>query len=317
MTRTTPTRRILLAAAAATVLALGLTACGSDGTGGMGGMDHAASPSATATGSAAGHDMAGMSHGPDGGMSGTSGTSGMPGTGGAAADGLAAEQGGYRLDGALSGGEYRFTVTGPDGKALTSYRPEQTKEMHFYAIRSDLSGFRHLHPVMSPDGTWTAPLTDLQPGDWRMYASFVPGAGSGAGTGLVLSRTAAVPGQAAPVPLPAAAASTTADGYTVTVAGAPKAGAAGELTVTVSKDGQPVTDLQPYLETYAHLTAFHAGDQAFAHLHPEAKAAEGTGGGPTLAFHAELPKAGDWRLFLQFQTGGTLHTAALTLNVAA
>ncbi|MFF2817769.1 hypothetical protein ACFVT9_19860 [Kitasatospora cineracea] len=319
MTRTTPTRRILLAAAAATVLALGLTACGSDGTGGMGGMDHAASPSATATatGSAAGHDMAGMSHGPDGGMSGMDGMSGMPGTSGAAADGLAAEQGGYRLDGTLSGGEYRFTVTGPDGKALTSYRPEQTKEMHFYAIRSDLSGFRHLHPVMSPDGTWTAPLTDLQPGDWRMYASFVPGAGSGAGTGLVLSRTAAVPGQAAPVPLPAAAASTTADGYTVTVAGAPKAGAAGELTVTVSKDGQPVTDLQPYLETYAHLTAFHAGDQAFAHLHPEAKAAEGTGGGPTLAFHAELPKAGDWRLFLQFQTGGTLHTAALTLNVAA
>ncbi|MEV7211979.1 hypothetical protein AB0O31_02640 [Kitasatospora cineracea] len=310
MTHTTTTRRTLLAAAAATVLALGPAACGSGGAGGTNGMDHAAAPSATATG----HDMAGMSHGPDGS---TSGMDGMPGTGGAAADGLAAEQGGYRLDGALSGGEYRFTVTGPDGRALTSYRPEQTKEMHFYAIRSDLSGFRHLHPVMSPDGTWTAPLADLPPGDWRMYASFVPGAGSGAGTGLVLSRTAAVPGQAVPVPLPAAAASTTADGYTVTVAGAPKAGAAGALTVTVSKDGQPVTDLQPYLETYAHLTAFHAGDQAFAHLHPEAKAAEGTGGGPTLAFHAELPKAGDWRLFLQFQTGGTLHTAALTLNVAA
>jgi hypothetical protein len=28
-----------------------------------------------------------------------------------------------------------------------------------------------------------------------------------------------------------------------------------------------------------------------------------------------LPRAGNWRLFLQFQTGGVLHTAALTLNV--
>ncbi|KIQ63074.1 hypothetical protein TR51_30225 [Kitasatospora griseola] len=308
MTRTTTTtRRTLLTAAAAAALALTLTACGSDA---MSGMDHGAAPSAT--GPAAGHEMPGMSHGPDG-MAGMShGPAGLAGS----SDGLAAEQGGYRLDGALAGAEYRFTVTGPDGKVLTSYQPEQTKEMHFYAIRSDLSGFQHLHPVRSADGTWTASLAALQPGEWRMYASFVPGAGSGQGTGLVLSRTATVAGQVTPVPLPAAATTGTVDGYTVTVAGAPKAGAAGELTVTVSKDGQPVTDLEPYLETYAHLTAFHAGDQAFAHLHPETPVTAG-GGGPTLSFHAELPKAGDWRLFLQFQTGGALHTAALTLNVAA
>ncbi|MFD7643868.1 hypothetical protein ACFV4P_24790 [Kitasatospora sp. NPDC059795] len=303
MTRTTTTtRRTLLTAAAAAALALTLAACGSDP---MPGMDHGAAPSATA----ADHDMPGMSHGPDG-------MAGMPGMD-HGANGLAAEQGGYRLEGSLADTEYRFTVTGPDGKVLTEYQPEQTKEMHFYAIRSDLSGFQHLHPTRSADGTWTAPLAALQPGEWRMYASFVPGAGSGKGTGLVLSRTATVAGQADPVPLPAAATSTTVDGYTVTVAGAPKAGAAGELTVTVAKDGRPVTDLEPYLETYAHLTAFHAGDQAFAHLHPEGAAATGAGGGPTLAFHAELPKPGDWRLFLQFRTGGTLHTAAITLNVAA
>ena len=28
-----------------------------------------------------------------------------------------------------------------------------------------------------------------------------------------------------------------------------------------------------------------------------------------------LPKAGDWRLFLQFRTAGVLHTAAVTLPV--
>ena len=80
------------------------------------------------------------------------------------------------------------------------------------------------------------------------------------------------------------------------------------------KAGRPVTDLQPYLSTYAHLTAFHDGDLAFAHLHPEG-AVSGEHGGPTLAFHTTFDKPGNWRLFIQFQTDGTLHTAAVTLAV--
>ncbi len=38
--------------------------------------------------------------------------------------------------------------------------------------------------------------------------------------------------------------------------------------------------------------------------------------GPELTFQAELSEAGDYRLFLQFQTQGRLHTAAVTLHVA-
>ncbi len=68
------------------------------------------------------------------------------------------------------------------------------------------------------------------------------------------------------------------------------------------------------MDTYAHLTAFHQGDGAFAHLHPTT-AVTGDQGGPTLAFHAELAKPGNWRLFLQFQTAGALHTAAVTVHV--
>lgn len=298
---------------AAALLALALTGCGSAASGdGMSGMDHgsgghahATASGAAGTGDTTGHDMPGHDAG---------------GHEAAAGDGLAAEQGGYRLDLAaaeLPGGspaELRFTVAGPDGARLTAFQPEQTKPMHFYAIRSDLTGFQHLHPAMAADGTWTAPLAGLRPGSWRVYASFVPDAGPGKGAGLVLSRPVTVPGTAADTPLPAAAATTTVDGYTLTVAGTPTAGTATELKVTVSKDGRPVTDLQPYLDTFAHLTAFHAGDQAFAHLHPQA--ARGAAGGPELTFHAELPKPGDWRLHLQFQTGGTLHTAALTLRAA-
>ncbi|WP_345060240.1 hypothetical protein [Streptomyces rameus] len=238
----------------------------------------------------------------------------------ASGNGLSDAKDGYRLipkDTALPSGNqaaYRFTVTGPDGKPVTGFAVDQTKRMHFYAIRSDLTGFQHIHPAMAADGTWSADLASLTPGSWRMFASFTPDAGPGKGKGFVLSHTVTVPGTATKIPLPAPAATAEADGYTVTVTGEPMAGMAHPLTLSVAQNGKPVTDLQPYLDTYAHLTAFHEGDAAFAHLHPTTEAT-GDHGGPNLKFHAELPDSGNWRLFLQFRTGGTLHTAALTLRV--
>ncbi|MFB8206330.1 hypothetical protein [Streptomyces sp. NPDC056010] len=46
-------------------------------------------------------------------------------------------------------------------------------------------------------------------------------------------------------------------------------------------------------------------------MHPTTKL-NGNHGGPGPSFHAELPATGNGRLFLQFRTGGTPHTAALT-----
>ncbi|MGJ5754372.1 hypothetical protein FB563_2542 [Streptomyces puniciscabiei] len=300
-------RRALAAAAATAALTLTLAACGGSGAGsdkghdsGMAGMQHSASPSP----SGSSDDMASMP-----GMGTTS-------TG----NGLAAAKDGYTMTATAAGlpagraTEYRFTVTGPDGRPVTAFAVDQTRRMHFYAIRSDLTGFQHVHPSMARNGTWTAPLAALRPGTWRMYASFSPDSGAGKGKDFVLSRTVNVPGMAMTSSLPKASGTATVDGYTVTVKGDPMAGMAHQLTATVTRNGKPVTDLQPYLDTYAHLTAFHQGDLAFAHLHPETKV-DGGHGGPALGFHAEFAQSGNWRMFLQFQTGGKLHTASLTLHV--
>ncbi|MCM2419095.1 hypothetical protein [Streptomyces sp. RKAG293] len=301
--RTIARRRAIAAASTAVALALALAACGSSNDSSMPGMDHGAKPSVSSAAQA------------------TPSMSTMPGMGTMAdGNGLSDTKDGYRLtsqDTTLPAGKqaaYRFTVTGPDGRPVTDFAIEQTKRMHFYAIRSDLTGFQHLHPTMAADGTWTADLAALAPGSWRLFASFTPNAGTGKGTAFVLSRTVTVPGTATKTSLPAATTSTDVDGYTVTVKGSPMAGMEHPLTVNITQGGKPVTDLQPYLDTYAHLTAFHEGDTAFAHLHPQTKV-NGDHGGPELSFHAELPTQGNWRLFLQFQTGGKLHTAAVTLNV--
>ncbi|MEU1510421.1 hypothetical protein [Kitasatospora sp. NPDC005748] len=294
---------------------VGLVACGPSAQAGPA-VASGTSGTSVAAGKSGMPGMVGMDHGAM-----TAGPAAMPGVPGtpAPARGLAAEQDGYRLDlrsAELPAGRATacsFTITGPDGGPVTDFAEHQGKKLHFYAIRSDLTGFQHLHPTMAADGTWTADLSALAPGDWRLYTSFLPNTGPRAGE-LVLSRTVTVPGAAPAVPLPAPAGSTTVDGYTVDLRSEPMAGA-HRLTATVSRDGRPVTDLQPYLDSYAHLTAFHQGDRALAHLHPTDRV-DGEHGGPTLTFMALLGAPGNWRVFLQFQTAGQLHTAELTLNVA-
>jgi hypothetical protein len=297
-------RRLVLAGTG-TFLGLTLAACGST------------TPSATSAGSVS-NGSASASPAAMAGMPGMSGMDEPMYTG----DGLAATSSGFTLTPvsgttAVSSGRavaVTFRITDSSGKALTSYEDDQTKLMHFYVVRSDLSGFQHVHPTMAGDGTWTAKVAAMVPGTYRMYASFITKNSGGTAIALVLSKQFTVAGTATAVTLPAAASTTQVDGYTVTLSGELMAGMEHTLTAAVTKDGAPVTYLQPYLDTYAHLTAFHAGDLAFAHLHPQG-AVNGDHGGPTLTFDAQMAKSGDYRLFLQFQTGGVLHTAAITVHV--
>lgn len=239
-----------------------------------------------------------------------------------AGDGLAAESSGFRFvpsTATLPAGQatsFAFRITDSHGTPVTAFEPDQTKLMHFYLIRSDLTGFQHLHPTMAADGTWTVPVAPVQPGSYRAYASFTTKDACGKDVSLVLSQQVTVPGAVATTPVPPPSATAQVDGYTLTLSDDRlMVGMSHDLTVTVSQGNRPVTDLQPYLGTYAHLTAFHDGDLAFAHLHPHGTV-DGDHGGPALTFEAMLPKPGQWRLFLQFQTDDRLHTAAVTVSVA-
>ncbi len=131
-------------------------------------------------------------------------------------------------------------------------------------MRDDLTGFEHLHPALAAGGTWTVRVRPAEAGSYRVFTQFT-GLPAGKPVSLVLSRPLTVTGPAAPpAPLPAPAATTQVAGYTLTVTGHPEAGRDSALTVTVTRHGHPVTSLQPYLGTYAHLTAFHQGDLGFA-----------------------------------------------------
>jgi hypothetical protein len=233
--------------------------------------------------------------------------------------GLMISDQGYTLDlaaAALPAGpatELRFSIRGADGQAVTAYQTSHDKDLHLIAVRRDLSGFQHVHPVLAADGTWSVPLA-LTAGQWRVFADFVPADGEG----LPLGADLAVAGTYTPQPLPGQIATAQVDGYTVTLAGDLRPGAESRLTLSVSRDGRPVTDLQPYLGAYGHLVALRAGDLAYLHVHPAGEPGDGaTTPGPDITFHTTTPSAGAYRLFLDFQHQGKVHTAAFTVHANA
>lgn len=210
--------------------------------------------------------------------------------------------------------ELAFQVVGPDGSAVTAYDEQHEQDLHLIAVRRDLSGFQHVHPVLDATGTWRTPLA-LDPGTWRVFADFQP---SATGEPLVLGADLTVPGESMPAPLPAPATTTEVDGYTVTIDGHLRAGEETELELTVTRDGEPVDDLDPYLGAYGHLVALRAGDLAYLHVHPTGHPGDATTTpGPTVTFAATAPSVGTYRLYLDFQHGGVVRTAELTVEVAS
>ena len=190
----------------------------------------------------------------------------------------------------------RFRIVGKDGETVRDFDVEHTKRMHLIVVRRDLSGFQHLHPTQARDGSWSVPLRFDDPGAYRVFADFKHD-----GERHTLGADVAVDGDAAARPLPPAASTATVDGYRVALEPARE----GELRFSVTRGGKPV-DVEPYLGARGHLVALREGDLAYLHVHPDAD---------SLSFMAEFPSAGRYRLFLQFQHEGRVHTAAFTQEV--
>lgn len=233
--------------------------------------------------------------------------------------GLASSRNGYTLaatDTTLAAGETNqlsFRIIGPDGEPVTRFGVEHEKRLHLIVIRRDASGYQHLHPEMRSDGTWTVPLALDDPGSYRAFVDFVPAGGEPATLGIDL----AVPGDFQPAAHQQSRVAEV-DGYRVRLDGELVPGQGSELTLTVDKDGKKVTDLQPYLGAYGHLVALREGDLGYLHVHPDGEPGDGrTKPGPTIGFHAEVPSAGTYRLFVDFRHEGKVRTAAFTVSSEA
>ncbi|MFF2846520.1 hypothetical protein ACFVT5_09315 [Streptomyces sp. NPDC058001] len=233
--------------------------------------------------------------------------------------GLQVSEGGYTLDlrtpriEAGRAADLRFVIEGADGRAVTAFQRSHDKELHLIVASRDLNTFRHVHPTRAADGTWSVPVTLPEAGGYRVFADFTPDKKNA--ENLTLGADLAASGDFRPQGLPPASATSEVDGYTVSLDGTLKPGAASELKLNVTKDGKPVTNLDPYLGAYGHLVALRSGDLAYLHVHPNGEPGDGTTRpGPAISFTATAPSLGTYRLFLDFQHNGTVRTAAFTVH---
>ena len=245
---------------------------------------------------------------------------GSPGAAAGQPEGLSASLDGYtlRLDTpTLQVGtptELALRVLGPDGRPVTDYTPTHDEDLHLILVRRDGTGFQHLHPERDATGRWAVPVTLPQAGAYKVFTDTAP---AGRSEALTLAADLQVPGDYQPALPPPVSRTAQVDGYTVTLSGDLVAGQSSPLVLSVSRDGQPVTDLQPYLAAYGHLVSLRDGDLAYLHTHPDGAPGDGrTPAGPDIAFGVDVPTAGTYRLYLDFQHQGVVRTAEFTATAA-
>ena len=185
------------------------------------------------------------------------------------------------------------------------------KKIHLIIVRKDLSVFYHEHPEFTAEGNYRAPFTFAKGGDYVLFQDYTPD-----GSGHQLGRqTLAVQGpKYAPVKFGPDQMQWAGNGYQATLAfdKALKVGQLLAMKITVSKAGQPVTDLDNYLGALGHVVVISEDTEHYLHVHPTDQADKG----PIIGFNTSFEAPGRYRVFLQFNHAGQIHTADFTVNVS-
>jgi len=210
---------------------------------------------------------------------------------------------------------YRVIDT-KSGRTVTDLPLNHERPMHLILVSGDLTQFQHIHPELAADGSYRVETTLPVAGTYRLYDELVVGEPS--------SAAAALTPEAAPK---------TINGMTVAL-NAPETIQAGEtahFTFEVTRDGQPVTDLEPYLGAAAHVAIVTEDGTEFAHTHGVAAedpghadaGAEGdehgaghavpAAFGPQVAVEYTFAKPGLYKLWVQFSHGGQVITAPFVI----
>ena len=210
----------------------------------------------------------------------------------------------------------RFVIREPhDGKPVRSFTLLHERLLHLFVVSHDLSYFAHVHPEIREDGTFEQTVTLPRAGAYRLIADFAP---EGGATQL-LQKTIVTAGYRgslrAGAPPAVDVGDKTADGLRVALAASePIAGREQLLTFEVkdAATGEAVTDLEPFLGAPGHLLIVGSDLLTAAHSHPVAELSGAAG--PDVVFQVLFPRAGVYRMWVQFQRAGRIVTAPFTVR---
>ena len=226
--------------------------------------------------------------------------------------------------------ELSYTVRDAEGgDPITNLPLDHERPMHTILVGDDLKSFAHIHPRARDDGSYRVQTTPPDAGTYRLYTEFVSG-----GEKVLDRRELAVgSGDREEANLSPDLSPKTVDGTTF-VLDVPEKIRAGEpvhLEFELTEDGEPVTDLSPYLGAAAHVAIVSEDGEDFAHGHGEAKSSEKAahGGGDHQDAGHSVPETfgpgvhtehtfegpGLHKLWAQFERDGRVITAPFVVEV--
>lgn len=209
-----------------------------------------------------------------------------------------------------------FTFKTPGGGRLRKFENVHEKLLHLLMVSEDLSWYAHEHPEIQDNGTFKLTFSFPKPGRYILYNDFTP---PDVGQ-QVVQVPIVVPGSSEfenPLELDTNA-SKVVEGYTVSLATGDglRVGESSTLTYTVSRDGKPVTDLEPYLGAMGHLVIISRDLKHFVHSHPHEDAPSVDAPKPgVIEFQARFRAPGLYKGWGQFQHQGRILTVPFTMQV--
>lgn len=220
-----------------------------------------------------------------------------------------AEKSGTLNAGAL---EYSFQIFDHSaGRELTATDLNITHEkiLHMLVYDSSLNEFQHVHPEYV-GGKWTVPLEFQVNGKYWIWMQGEIKTGS---EEFTTSTSVQIQGGRAEWPAPALQEQLSGSaGISVASLSGGKlvAGRMAMLDVIFSRGDGSEAQIEPYLGAFAHIVAVPESGDQLLHVHPMAGRNSNQG-----MLHATFPKAGMYRLWIQFIDAGELKVVPLSVRV--
>ncbi|NVO86273.1 heavy metal-binding domain-containing protein [Hymenobacter terrestris] len=184
------------------------------------------------------------------------------------------------------------------------------KKIHLIIVSKDLGQFYHEHPEYTAQGDYKVDYTFPKGGEFVLFQDYSP---TGSSHQLGRQPVTVQGPKYAPVKFKNDDMSWEKDGYSATLA-FDKPLNTGQLLgmkIVISKNGQPVTDLDNYLGALGHVVVISEDTERYLHVHPNDQADKG----PAIGFNTNFEAPGLYRVFLQFNHDGKIHTGDFTINV--
>lgn len=203
---------------------------------------------------------------------------------------------------------------------------QHEKKIHLIVVSDDLGYFEHIHPEYQADGSYKISALEKGKtytngpgsnetrfdygGNYTLFADYLPSGGSH----QVEKVSFTVNG----TPKPAQTFNTeklsgSSDNFNVSLkatGGKIVTGTQMHISGMLTKDGKEVdvNTLENYLGAKAHMVVVSLSDKEYLHVHPDVS-------GGKFDLHTTFKKPGIYRGWIQFKSGGKVHTVDVTMNV--